>query len=688
MANYETKFNKFSKFIKTKFNQIQFRIVTIFILLMSIASVAIISLNYEENQTAITKTSLTTTRQIGLGVVENLNSIVDSIQMVTSSTTALIQKFSDISGSNESLTNYLLSVLVQNPLIATVHICTTTGDLISASNLTLINQQQYRFDSSKDLPEGVRYVIETIVRTNNTALETRTYLDTSYIVRGSEQSSSPPNDQRTKPWYTEVAAWPKAIWTDPYTIFSNTQGISFATPIIINNQLAAVVGTDLALSALSTFISDTVVGKTGKVFILNKLGEIILPETISGTMPYIIEQGYNLFTTTNQKEIVLYEPESSYIIEVFTFPLDISTEWTIMTAVPLGDFFNPILKSNLHSIQIGLIILLIATILIYLAAGRISKPIKELAEEVEKIKQFDFSEFNPVLSNIYEVSLLSYSIQTMRKAFASFTKYVPKQIVQKLLQQEHELATGGERRNMTILFSDIENFTTIAEKLSVEEVTKVLTEYFELFTKIILEEEGTIDKYIGDSIMALWNAPTLVANHAEKACISCLNFISFNKTHKSKNPFLQENTRFGINTGDAIVGNIGTTERISYTAIGTSVNTASRFQTLNKTYHTLIIIGETVKESLPPRFITRPLDLLAVKGRDQPIQIFELMGIDSGEPKGCILSKDQIELGKQFTEAFNLFHKGKIEDAKKIFTSLAEKYPNDEPTKLYLLRLE
>jgi adenylate cyclase len=687
MNTYETKFNKFIKFIKTKFNQIQFRIVTIFILLMCAAAIAIIYLNYVENEAAVTKTSLTTTRQIGLGVVENLNSIIDGIQTVTTSTTALIQKPTDISGENQPLINYLLSILVQNPLVATVHICTVTGNLISASNLTLINQQQYRFNSTKNLPQGVRYVIETIVRTNNTAIETRSYLDTSYNVMGSEQTPTPPNDQRTKPWYTEVAGWPKSIWTDPYTIFSNTQGISFATPVIIDNQLAAVVGTDLALNSLSTFIADTVVGKTGKVFILNKLGEIILPETISGTMPYIIEQGYNIYNTTNQKEIVLHETDASYIVEVFNFPLDVTTEWTIMTAVPLGDFFDPILQSNLHSIQIGFFILLLATLLIYLAAGRISKPIRQLAEEVEKIKRFDFSEFTPTPSNIYEVSLLSYSIQTMRKAFSSFTKYVPKEIVQKLLQEEHELATGGERRNMTILFSDIENFTTIAEKLTVEEVTKILTEYFELFTRIILEEEGTIDKYIGDSIMALWNAPNFVANHAEKACLSCLNFIAYNKTNRSKNPFLKENTRFGINTGDAIVGNIGTTERISYTAIGTSVNTASRFQTLNKTYKTLIIIGETVKESLSPRFITRPLDLLAVKGRDQPIQIFELMGIESGEPKACLLTKDQINLAKQFTEAFNLFHKGKLEEAKTIFKTLSTQYPKDEPTKIYLQRL-
>jgi adenylate cyclase len=216
----------------------------------------------------------------------------------------------------------------------------------------------------------------------------------------------------------------------------------------------------------------------------------------------------------------------------------------------------------------------------------------------------------------------------------------------------------------------------------------MLTEYFELFTKIIVAQEGTIDKYIGDSVMAIWNAPNFVVNHAEKSCLACLNFIALMKTSNYTNPFLKKTTRFGINTGEVIVGNIGTTERISYTAIGTVVNTASRFQTLNKTYNTTIIIGEPVKESLSKRFVTRPLDLLAVKGRNQPVQIYELMGISEGEPAALILSKEEIDLSKEFTNAFYSFHQGTLTEAKNKFLELSKKFPDDEPTKIYLSRID
>ncbi len=687
MNQIESKYTLFKKLLKKKFNQIQFRIVTIFLVLMISSAIAIITLNYKESQTAITETSLITTRQIGMGVIQNLDSLINGIQIQSLSTTSLISPTLLSTEDNQSVQNYLINSLVQNPLLARIHVAWVNGELISATNLTLTNQTQYRFNLSKNLPAGVRYATATITLINGVFIEQWNYLDTDFKIQGSEQSNIESFNPRMRPWYTVVAAWPRISWTDLYDISPNSPGVSFSAPIIINDTLIAVVGTDVTLASLSEIILDTVVGKTGSAYILNNYGEIILPINLSGTIPFIIEEGFSTYKNTNQKSFVLSEQSISYVLEVFEFPLDVNTVWTIICAVPLSDFFDPILKSDIHSIQIGLIILIIAAILIYFASGRIAKPISKLADEVERIRNFDFTDTEPVQSKIYEVSVLSYSIQTMRKTFASFIKYVPKEIVKKLLSQDHIIETGGERRTTTILFSDIENFTTVTENLSVEQVNSALTEYFEVFTKIIIESEGNIDKYIGDSIMAIWNAPNFVAHHAEKACEACLSFIALTKDANPSNPFLKGLTRFGINTGEVIVGNIGTTERISYTAIGTVVNTASRFQTLNKTYDTKIIIGETVRESIPARFITRPLDLLAVKGRNQPIQIFELMGISEGEPKALVLKIDQIELSKEFTEAFNIFHKGNLIEAKIKFTALSKKFPSDEPTKIYLDRL-
>jgi adenylate cyclase len=679
----KSKFNLVLLTIIRKINQIQFRIVAVFLCLMITSASIIIIINYNESQIATQETSLITTEQIGYGAVRNLDNTINSVEMITLTTASFINSSNNLFPEDDSLNHFLFSVLVQNPLIAKIRVATTTNEMIAATNLTLTGQDRYHFHLTKTLPQGVRYGIQIISQTT----ETWKYYNTNFLLIGSETSSPPTDDPKSRPWFTDISVWPRIAWTEPYNIAPNVLGLTFSAPVIVNDSLVAIVATDLALSALSRFLSGTVVGKTGKIFVLNSSGEIILPQVLSGELPYIVQEGYSLFSKTEQRNLILEDPNDSYILDIFYFPLDISTEWIIITAVPFRDFFDPILKGDIHSIQFGLLILFLSAILIYYVSGKIAKPIKQLAFEVEKIKNLDFEEGPPIHSNIYEISLLSYSIETMRNTFASFTKYVPKDIVKNLFAKGAKLLTGGERKTVTILFSDIENFTTIAESLSVEELTSTLTDYFEVFSKIIVEQNGTIDKYIGDSIMAIWNAPNSISSHAEKACEACLNFITYTKNASLTNPFLKGNTRFGINTGEAIVGNIGTTERISYTAIGTVVNTAARFQTLNKTYHTSILIGESVREAIPARFITRPLELIAVKGRHQPIQIYELMGITKGEPASSILSEKQVHLAKEFTDAFYLFHKGNLSEAKNKFLALAQEFPDDEPTKIYIKEL-
>ena len=676
------------KFAKEEFNKIQFRIVSVFLILMSVAAITIITINYKENQKAISETSLITTRQIGLGAIQHLNSIIDSVQMLTITTASLISEQTEVSKTHFMVINHLLSTLVENTLIARIEIATIDGLLLSAAKLNLTNQTQYRFNLIENLPDRAHYVISTITNTNGVNLEECIYLDTSFNVVTTESHSPPLNDRRTKSWYSEIIDWPRNSWSNPYDIASGIQGISFSTPIISEKKLIGVVGTDLALSSLSDLILDTVIGTTGRAFVLNNAGEIILPVVLSGSMPYIIEEGYDVFTSTGKTNFVLKSSGESYVFEIFNFPLDVNTEWVVIMSAPLSDFFDPILKSDINSIFAGFITLLIAALLIYLASGKIAKPINQLAEEVKQIQDLDFTEGPPIVSNIYEISLLNASIQTMRKVFASFTKYVPKDVVTQLILQDEFIKTLGERKNMTILFSDIAEFTTIAESMKVEDISKNLTEYFEIFTNIILSYAGTIDKYIGDSVMALWNAPLPVASHSEKACEACLIFIAKTKNPNEKNPFLRASTYFGINSGEVIVGNIGTSERISYTAIGTVVNTTDRLLKLNKIYNTSVIIGENTRENIPSRFITRPLDFIAVKGRKQPIQIHELMGLSENANIELNISTKEIELAKQFTQAFNAFHKGDLKEAKTLFTAISKQYPKDDPTKIYLKRIE
>ncbi len=203
-----------------------------------------------------------------------------------------------------------------------------------------------------------------------------------------------------------------------------------------------------------------------------------------------------------------------------------------------------------------------------------------------------------------------------------FGKYVSSEVAAEILKHGTEdLALKGEKREITILFSDIRGFTSISEKFSPEELVQFLNTFLSAMTDAILEKRGIVDKYIGDAIMAFWGAPLKEERHAELACEAALGMK--NKLQDIR-PDLE--IGIGINTGDAIVGNMGSAQRLNYTAIGDAVNTASRIEGLNKEYGTLVIIGESTYQQVKNIFVCRKLDFIRMKGKEKPLNIYELIG--------------------------------------------------------------
>jgi len=282
------------------------------------------------------------------------------------------------------------------------------------------------------------------------------------------------------------------------------------------------------------------------------------------------------------------------------------------------------------------------------------------------------------------------SIASMRLAIRSFAKYVPKEIVRQLIRQGKEIILGGEKKELTILFSDIVGFTPIAEKLSVDLLMPLLAEYFDEMSRVILENQGTIDKYIGDSIMAFWGAPTEIKQPSMHACDSALYSVAVLKKINAKrisNDQPQFTTKFGIDAGMVIVGNIGTNERMNYTAIGDPVNAAARLQVINSTYHTSIIISENVYKDVKEEFLTRPLDVVTVKGKVNKIKIYELIAKSNSDPL-IGSSETQRSLAEGFTKAYHTMESGSQMEALRLFKQLQATFPNDEPTNLLIKRIE
>jgi adenylate cyclase len=267
-----------------------------------------------------------------------------------------------------------------------------------------------------------------------------------------------------------------------------------------------------------------------------------------------------------------------------------------------------------------------------------------------------------------------------------FSTYVAPSIVDELISNPDKLTLGGERKELSALFSDIEGFTTLAESTPPEELVGLLNEYLSAMTQVILRNNGTLDKFEGDLIMAFWGAPVPQTDHAVRACTAALQMqetlgmIRYQWGFENKPPLF---ARIGINTGEMVVGNMGSAEKFNYTVIGDSVNIASRLEGANKIYRTGIIISESTVSQLDNLFVCRELDTLTVKGRTEPIRIFELL---------CSAHHSNASAWEQFLLHYNrglgAYRERRWSDARTAFEAALTRNPVDHTTQLYLQRIQ
>ncbi|MBV9079482.1 MAG: adenylate/guanylate cyclase domain-containing protein [Elusimicrobia bacterium] len=270
-----------------------------------------------------------------------------------------------------------------------------------------------------------------------------------------------------------------------------------------------------------------------------------------------------------------------------------------------------------------------------------------------------------------------------RKIKGSFRQYLSPKIIDVITKDPTKLALGGVERDVSIFFLDIAGFTTMAEALKPTQLVEVMNQCLTEFSRIILRHDGLINKYIGDCIMAFWNAPADQPNHAAQACLAALDCI---KALPDLNRRFQEkglpriDCRVGINTGTVVVGNMGSLERFDYTVMGDPVNLASRLEGANKQYQTRIMISEATFELAREAIEARDLDLIRVKGKREPRKVFEVL-CAKGE-----MSEELSEGRKRFHTALALYRQKRFDEAIDTFQSVFDYLPNDHVTRVYLER--
>ena len=270
---------------------------------------------------------------------------------------------------------------------------------------------------------------------------------------------------------------------------------------------------------------------------------------------------------------------------------------------------------------------------------------------------------------------VSYNTEGKQKRYIkeAFKQYLSPVVIEQLILNPDKLKLGGERREISIFFSDIQGFTSISEKLSPEKLTEFLNVYLSKITDIILESGGTIDKYEGDAIIAFWNAPTEISNHAQRAietAIKCQKEIQKNKNELQKICNTEIKTRIGINTGFAVVGNMGSSKRFDYTMLGDSVNLASRLEGINKQFGLYTLCSEETKiqaEKFGSKLIFVEIAKVQVVGKSIAVKIFNPMQKEDYTANKLLWNK--------FEEGRNFFYQGEIEKAKLCFKSIAQELP-------------
>jgi len=296
---------------------------------------------------------------------------------------------------------------------------------------------------------------------------------------------------------------------------------------------------------------------------------------------------------------------------------------------------------------------------------------------------------NPVLiiAFSYVGHTLFHYLQTQQEKKmlrGAFAHYVPEKVVQEIINNPDTLQLGGEEREITVIFSDVAGFTSISEQLTPAELVLLLNEYLTAMTNIVLENNGIIDKYEGDAIMAEFGMPVPNDDHPQAACRTALKMqhklVEMRKKWKAEGkPELE--ARVGINTGDVIVGNMGSDTVFDYTVMGDPVNLGSRLEGANKMYNTFIMISEFTHEYVKNDFYARPLDLIRVKGKSKPVEVFELIA----EINDDIDSK-YLEMLTAYQKGIDFYRIREWRSAIESFDFCLQLLPDDYPSKLYRKR--
>jgi adenylate cyclase len=460
-----------------------------------------------------------------------------------------------------------------------------------------------------------------------------------------------------KDWFRRSLTFRGLTWLDPYTFTDGRRGVSAVLPLRLQAGAApaGVLHVDVFIDTLQHQLDRLAVGRTGRVHLLDMDGRRIASPGAWRAQDAMLDDALARFGGAKalraiapgaERNVVFDEGGSEWRAAFDHVSIPGGPDWIVAIVAPEAEFTGVARDNALWTLAGGGAALLLAAWAAFVISRRIAEPLRVISHDLERMAVFAFDGTPARPSFVREVEVVRRTAAQMKASLRSFGRYVPTDLVRDLLATGREAELGGERRRLTIQFSDIAGFTSISEKLTPEALVEELGEYFSLMREALRDHDGTLDKYMGDGIMAFFNAPRPVDGHETKACLAALDAqerLGLDRVRRRAAGKPEFSARIGLAVGEVIVGNIGTPDRFAYTVIGDTVNLASRLEGMCKFYGTAITASGEVRAATGDAFEWRALDRVAVVGRTAGTDIHELLCRKGDLTPAAAASRDAYE---------------------------------------------
>jgi adenylate cyclase len=687
---------------------------TIFVTITAIILLAITWNSYRESSAAALQMADHLFGEVTGKVLEHMNLMLGSIAALADAASAMpgIVEEPVYDGLSQRTLEFLIRTLEAHDHVYSIYIGYGTANFLQV----IAPRGDPEVRSTFAAPDGTRFIVRAITRdSDGHRRDYWRFLDQDRHVVGARTKPDPAYDPRKGSWFGLGLTASSHVLTDPYVFYAlKKPGITVARRIIGGG---AVLGVDITLSDFSFFLGQQRISDHGVVFLFDTEGRMIAHpnESLVTTMVFSGRTGeleVNLSRADESRDPVVRSVVSDHqhagVSEGKARTLDVDDErhlaritsvgeayqnrYLIAVAAPMADFTGRIRRMQVRNLMFSAIALTLSVPLIVWVSRRIARVLAQLAGEADKIKRFELEDPITVDSVIHEIHTLARAFESMKGGLRTFGRYVPKALVKQIVQSGVTPTLGGRRQELTVMFTDVKDFTTMSEHLAPEDLMQRTSAYFETLAIAIAECRGVVDKYIGDAIMAFWNAPQPDSDHIVNACIALLKCKAANEALNAEltaDGFPVFYTRFGLHCGDTVVGNVGSSDRMNYTAVGATVNIASRIEGLNKFYGTQILVSGVIRERAGSGFLMRPVDLVLPKGAETPIEIHELVAALPGNdalPESLWADERDQALCKEWKNAYKTYLTRDWGSAQTAFEAMLAGFPDDPLTRVYIER--